>query len=109
MLRHPPFNTQAGLDDETLRPPIPALWSQSSVVCRGVMSWADQRVRAGEQVGALSRDAQAPPFNEQAVCAGESEGDTARASPDAAPSGGPLWRPSSRRLVRKGSSVANKG
>ena len=48
-----------------------------------------QRVRAGEPVGALSRDAQAPPFNVQVVRADESEGDTARASPDAAPSGGP--------------------
>ena len=53
--------------------------------CRG----QGQRVRAGAPVGALSRDAQAPPFNMQAVRADESEGDTARASPDAAPSGGP--------------------
>ena len=41
-------------------------WSQPSLVCRGAMPWADQRVRAGEPVGALSRDAQAPPFNAQA-------------------------------------------
>ena len=54
--------------------------------CRG----QGQRVRAGEPVGALSRDAQAPPFNVQAVRADESEGDTARALPDAAPLGDPV-------------------
>ena len=41
-------------------------WSQPSLVCPGAMPWVDQRVRAREPVGALSRDAQAPPFNAQA-------------------------------------------
>ena len=41
-------------------------WSQPPLVCRGAMPLADQRVRAGEPVEALSRDAQAPPFNAQA-------------------------------------------
>ena len=62
MLRHPPFNAQDGLDVETLCPRVPLSgWSQPSLVCRGAMPWADQRVRAREPVGALSRDAQAPP------------------------------------------------
>ena len=47
----------------------------------------EQRVRAGEPVEALSRDAQAPPFNVQASCVNESEESTVRASP-----GDALWR-----------------
>ena len=47
-------------------------------------------MRAGEPVGALSRGAQAPPFNVQAVRADESGGDTAWASLDAAPLGDPV-------------------
>ena len=47
-------------------------------------------MRAGEPVGALSLNAQAPPFNVQAVRADESEGDTARALPGAAPLGDPV-------------------
>ena len=50
-------------------------WSQPLLVCRGAMLWADQRVRDGEPVGALSRDAQAPPpFNAQACDIQEEKG-----------------------------------
>ena len=31
MLRHPPFNAQAGLDDKTLRPRVPALGLVSAI------------------------------------------------------------------------------
>ena len=63
MLRHPPFNAQAGLDVETLCPRVPGLGLVSAVAgMPGPVPWADQRVRAGEPVGALSRDAEAPPL-----------------------------------------------
>ena len=68
MLRRPPFNAQAGLDVETLRPRVPALGLVSAVAGMPGRDAVGRPEGEGRRaVGALSRDAQAPPFNTQAA------------------------------------------
>ena len=68
MLRHPPFNAQAGLDVETLRPRVPALRLVSAVAGVPGRDAVGRPEGEGRRAGRSpeSRCSGTPPFNAQA-------------------------------------------